>query len=66
MEYAFSALDADYVTAAVAADNMPSILLSEKLGLYPIQEQLYRNGDQETLYIIYGLNRPIHKKEEEA
>lgn len=58
MEYAFSVLNADYVTAAVAADNLPSIHLTEKLGLFPIQEQIYKNGDQETLYIIYGLNRP--------
>lgn len=58
MEYAFSTLDADYVTAAVAADNLPSMMLTEKLGLFPIQEQIYKNGDQETLYIIYALNRP--------
>ena len=58
MDYAFTALSADYVTAAVAADNAPSISLSEKLGLFPIQEQLYQDGNQETLYIIYGLNRP--------
>ena len=58
MEYAFTALNADYVTAAVAADNLPSIHLAEKLGLFPIQEEVFRNGDQETLYIIYGLNRP--------
>ena len=58
MEYAFTALNADYVTAAVAADNIPSISLAEKLGLFPIQEEVFRNGDQETLYIIYGLNRP--------
>lgn len=63
MEYAFDVLDADYVTAAVAADNMPSILLTEKLGLFPIQEQLYRNGGQETLYIIYGLN---HERQADA
>ena len=58
MDYAFSELNADYVTAAVAADNLPSIYLAEKLGLFPIQEEVFRNGDQETLYIIYGLNRP--------
>lgn len=62
MEYAFSVLDADYVTAAVAANNLPSIALTEKLGLFPIQEQIYRNGDQETLYIIYGLNRPDERR----
>lgn len=58
MEYAFAALNADYVTAAVAADNLPSIHLAENLGLFPIQEEVFRTGDQETLYIIYGLNRP--------
>ena len=58
MEYAFHSLDADYATAAVAADNLPSIRLSEKLGLFPIQEQIYKNGDHETVYIIYALNRP--------
>lgn len=58
MEYAFEVLGADYVTAAVAADNMPSILLTEKLGLLPIQQNLYRQDGQDTLYIIYGLNRP--------
>lgn len=66
MEYAFTALHADYVTAAVAADNLPSICLTEKLGLCPIQEQLYKNGDQETLYIIYGLNRPSDEAEVQA
>lgn len=58
MEYAFTALHADYITASVAADNMPSVHLAEKLGLFPIQEQTYRKGDQETIYIIYALNRP--------
>jgi len=58
MEYAFDVLRADYVTAAVAADNMPSILLTEKLGLLPIQQKLYRQDGQDTLYIIYGINRP--------
>ena len=58
MEYAFTELNADYVTAAVASDNLPSIHLAEKLGFFPIQEEIFRNGDQETLYIIYGLNRP--------
>ena len=66
MEYAFGLLNADYVTAAVAADNLPSIRLTEKLGLYPIQEQLYKNGDQEMLYIIYGLNRPSDEREVQA
>lgn len=58
MTYAFDTLHADYVTAAVAADNLPSISLTEKLGLFPIQEQLYSKDGQESLYIIYGLNRP--------
>lgn len=57
MEYAFTALHADYITASVAADNMASVRLAEKLGLFPIQEQTYRKGDQETVYIIYALNR---------
>lgn len=63
MEYAFHSLNADYVTAAVAADNLPSVHLAEKLGLFPIQEQLYKDNEQETLYIIYGLNRPNSRKD---
>lgn len=66
MEYAFTVLNADYVTAAVASDNLPSIRLTEKLGLFPIQERLYKNGNQETLYILYGLNRPSDEREVQA
>lgn len=58
MDYAFHTLHADYVTAAVAADNLPSVCLAEKLGLFPVEEQVYRQADTETRYIIYGLNRP--------
>ena len=57
IDYAFSVLNVDYVTASVAADNLPSIHLTEKLGLFPIQEQIYRKDGEETRYVLYGLNR---------
>ena len=58
INYAFSHLHADYVTASVAEDNLPSIRLTEKLGLFPIQEQLYKKGKEETRYIIYAVSNP--------
>ena len=58
IDYAFRTLGADYVTASVAADNLPSIRLTEKLGLFPIEEQTYRRDGAETTYILYGLNNP--------
>ena len=61
IDYAFNVLGADYVTAAVAEDNLSSIHLAEKLGFFPVQEQIYRKDGNETIYILYGLNRPERK-----
>ena len=58
MDYAFRTLHADYVTASVAADNLPSMCLTEKLGLFPIEERVYRQHGKDTTYILYGLNNP--------
>lgn len=58
MEYAFQVLNADYVTASIAADNTPSLSLAEKLGLFPFQEHIYRRNGEDVRYILYGVNRP--------
>ena len=58
MEYAFHVLNADYVTASIAADNTPSMSLAEKLGLFPVEEHIYRRNGENVRYILYGVNRP--------
>jgi len=58
MDYAFSQLYADYVTALIPEDNLPSVRLAERLELQPVQQLLYAHGDETVTYILYAARNP--------
>ena len=59
IKYAFETLGADFVTARIAADNMPSRSLAERFGMTSIEQQTYLRNGVPVDYLIYALAKPL-------
>ena len=44
--------------ASIAADNLPSIRLAERMGMEPVEELIYSQDGQTVSYIVYALPTP--------
>jgi len=60
--WAFANIDTDQVIAEIAADNLPSIHLAERLGMTRVREYLRPPGPEGVPHLLYSISRETYEE----